>query len=380
MSHPVKGAVRGAFFWTDVMRFCAAFAVVAEHIRDLLFMTSAEAGPISAPWKAFYFLTGFGHEAVMVFFVLSGFWITSAIARRINEPLFWRGYLVDRLSRLLMVIVPALVLGGLLDFASVSLHSLYASGHSGALTMQEPIADRLGPEVLLGNLLFLQTIAVPTFGSNGPLWSLANEFWYYLWFPALLLLKLRRPGIALATLALAIFSPSLIGGFAVWLMGSTLFYLDRSCMTRGDAPWRPGKGLIVGAAAAALLAALLGASRLNLIPHGSEILVGAAFAGFLWVMLRTDPAAHPAAEPFARYGANASFSLYAMHFPLLAFAAAFVPPGHRAMPDAMRLAMFVAMLLAALCAGWVFSLLTERQTPKIRTALRKRLIQGAPAS
>jgi hypothetical protein len=32
----------------------------------------------------------------------------------------------------------------------------------------------------LGNFAFLQTICVPIFGTNGPMWSLANEFWYYI--------------------------------------------------------------------------------------------------------------------------------------------------------------------------------------------------------
>ena len=35
----------------------------------------------------------------------------------------------------------------------------------------------------MGNLFFLQTIFVPPFGSNAPLWSLSFEFWYYLLFP-----------------------------------------------------------------------------------------------------------------------------------------------------------------------------------------------------
>jgi ribosome recycling factor len=30
------------------------------------------------------------------------------------------------------------------------------------------------PATFIGNLLFLQTVAVPTFGSNTPLWSLAR--------------------------------------------------------------------------------------------------------------------------------------------------------------------------------------------------------------
>ena len=33
------------------------------------------------------------------------------------------------------------------------------------------------------NAFFLQTIVGPTFGSNGPLWSLAYEWWYYVLFP-----------------------------------------------------------------------------------------------------------------------------------------------------------------------------------------------------
>jgi hypothetical protein len=36
------------------------------------------------------------------------------------------------------------------------------------------------------NAFFLQTIAGPTFGSNGPLWSLAYEWWYYVLFPLVL--------------------------------------------------------------------------------------------------------------------------------------------------------------------------------------------------
>lgn len=43
----------------------------------------------------------------------------------------------------------------------------------------------LAPAVLLGNLLFLQTKITQEFGSNGPLWSLFSEFWYYVLVPRL---------------------------------------------------------------------------------------------------------------------------------------------------------------------------------------------------
>ena len=55
--------------------------------------------------------------------------------------------------------------------------------------------------VLAANALFLQTIVaarnaphpVPTFGSNGALWSLSYEFWYYLAFPLLVLPAGQEP-------------------------------------------------------------------------------------------------------------------------------------------------------------------------------------------
>jgi len=59
---------------------------------------------------------------------------------------------------------------------------------------------------LPANVFFLQTITVPVYGSNSPLWSLANEFWYYLLFPLLLLAPQRGwlKGGLLFAVALAI--------------------------------------------------------------------------------------------------------------------------------------------------------------------------------
>nr|WP_246447750.1 acyltransferase family protein [Novosphingobium flavum] len=358
------------------MRFCAATAVVAEHARDFLFLTFAEAQAPGAGWKLFYFITGFGREAVMVFFVISGFWITSAIDRRRKGPSFWSDYLIDRLSRLLLVIVPALLIGGLFDLISLRLHSPYAEGLSGALSLTASIQPRMEPQVLLGNLLFLQNIAVPTFGSNGPLWSLANEFWYYLWFPALLLALIqRRPNLALATIAIGLLAPlSLYGGFGVWLMGSALYYLDRMAMagafrSRIAAASGPGRLAWLGAAAC-LLAATASASRLDRLHDFADPAVGLAFALFLWVVLRLDPRRRPAMAAFAGYGAKASFSLYATHFPLVVLLATLLTAGQRGAPDAKTVAMLVLVLAVVLAAGWLFSLLTEQRTAQVRARAR----------
>jgi len=44
------------------------------------------------------------------------------------------------------------------------------------------MTTHLSLDTFLGNLMQLQTIVVSSFGSNGPLWSLANEWWYYVAF------------------------------------------------------------------------------------------------------------------------------------------------------------------------------------------------------
>src|SRR5436190_16032937 len=57
----------------DLSRWVAAFLVVVEHARSLMFPPSGADSQLGLLGKAFYFMTGFGHASVMVFFVMSGF-------------------------------------------------------------------------------------------------------------------------------------------------------------------------------------------------------------------------------------------------------------------------------------------------------------------
>ncbi|NOU03776.1 MAG: acyltransferase [Novosphingobium sp.] len=374
MSDPSHPSGRGAFAWIDAMRFIAAALVVMEHARDLLFVTLREAGGVSPVWQAFYFLTGFGSEAVIAFFVISGFWITAAVERRFGAPDFWRGYLIDRLSRLLIVMVPALAVGAVLDLAAIHLlASPYALGTSGAMTLQTPVTDRLGLGVLLGNLVFLQDLVVPTFGSNGPLWSLANEFWYYLWFPSLLLaLRSRRFGLGLLTLSVGLLSGELVKGFGVWLMGSALFYLDRRIRGASGTGKGQAVGLIGLCVAIAVMAAVYGGSRLGWGGLGHSFVLGSAFALVLWAVLRLDPALPVWLRSMATYGARASFSLYAAHFPFLLLVVSLLPPAARTQPDGPRALLWIAVLALTLGWGWLFARVTEARTGALRGWIRGR--------
>ncbi|NUA26017.1 hypothetical protein FCJ59_04220 [Cupriavidus basilensis] len=136
------------------------------------------------------------------------------------------------MTRLWIVLLPALLLGLFWDSAGIHLAwgPLY-QGTEGNAAQQIDISHNLGVAGLVCNAAFLQTLACQTYGSNGPLWSLANEFWYYLWFPALYgAWHLRRtPQVLLCVLAALVtmgLFHGLVEGFLFWLLGVLAQALD----------------------------------------------------------------------------------------------------------------------------------------------------------
>lgn len=357
-------ADRDLFLWMDAMRSLAALAVVVSHARDL--MMRDYAGP--ALFAPFYAATGLGHSGVVVFFVLSGFWISRAVLARLDQPSFWPGYLIDRLSRLLIVLVPALVIGGLCDWLGANYLGLpIYSGAAGPHSIEQPVAQQLGAWGFIGNLLFLQTILVPAWGSNGPLWSLAYEFWYYVWFPALALLLIwRKAGVALLALAVALANPEIAIGFASWLVGLALLQrLERKPLAAYQ------NRTITILAVGLFFGALLTSGSIKFV--GSDFLLALCFGLFLLALTRGQVRFPAFLALLATFGRQSSFSLYAIHFPVLALAAGLSLDGERLAPSAVSIGLVLALTSLCIGLGWVFSRLTERHTAALRDWLRARL-------
>ena len=79
--------------------------------------------------------------------MLSGFWISRSVLKRLDSPHFWRDYLIDRLSRLLIVLIPALALGGFLEWiGAIQLDLPIYAGTSGAHSVVGPVIDHLRPD------------------------------------------------------------------------------------------------------------------------------------------------------------------------------------------------------------------------------------------
>lgn len=345
------------------MRAALALTVAFGHLWGLLVEDYRPSDSLIV--DAGYFLAGFAHSAVILFFVLSGYWIARSVTARAERGWQWDAYLIDRIARLGIVLVPALLLGGALDWLGFRVLQLPTyDGSTGAWVVTQDLTESLTLRALIGNLLFLQHLIVPPFGSNGPLWSLAFEFWYYLWFPALwLALRYRRPGIALASLGIAFANPEIAFGFLSWLCGAALHGAERRWPDLRLPRWTP-----VAAGLICLAALLWGRTG----EFGAEDpLEAASFALALFTLLRSDPPRIAALGPLATYGARASFSLYAIHFPLMALAAGWIVGPARLAPDARTGVLVVVLLAAALALAWLFAALTEARTERLRRALRR---------
>lgn len=337
----------------DALRAIAALLVMSSHVRDVLL---AEWRPaLGAPMWLFYLLTSLGHPAVTIFFVLSGFWITKVVVERREAGTWsWGGYLLDRLSRLWVVLLPALLLGAAADFVTLRvLH--FPPPRWGSQSIPADVDTHFTLFTFFANAAFLQGQFSYAFGTNGPLWSLANEFWYYLWFPALYAAVATRRITLPAILAIgtAIVFHSFLPGFVCWLCGSALYALSRR-YGRLNATW----GVLGWAPFAALF----------FVDHDSgsglrDIALAVACILPFW---RAKDWPFGKGARLAAYGAGSSYSLYAMHYPLLALAVAALGLHQRLQPSVAAIGGCLVLCVGLALATWAFSQLTERNTKRVR--------------
>jgi peptidoglycan/LPS O-acetylase OafA/YrhL len=379
----------------SAIRWIAAFFVVISHVRTMLFVDYADVSRKNILTEAFYFVTGFGHEAVIVFFVISGFLVGGIAARKLSAGRFdAKDFAIHRFSRIYIVLIPALLAGYALDHAGFSFFddaALYA--HSERYRVNGLLSRQMGWDTFVGNALMLQDISVTVAGSNGPLWSLAYEWWYYCIFFCILVLLAPKRSIptrfaclvAIAALA-TLLPPKVLVWFLIWLTGVAIaFYPSR---WRAPPPW-----LAYGV----LLGALAWARVRHANPYHSLLydfahdFVVAAACFMLLISLMKSRDDHSQASAFHHAMADFSYTTYLVHFPFLAFAVSFLNsvfgiPFFR-QPATGNFIYFAVLLGMAYLYTYAFSLITEKHTQRLRAALhslfragRRKPLPGTPAS
>lgn len=367
----------------DLIRGGSALLVLIGHARNFLMVDAAGVSNPSIGSKAFYLVTSLHHPAVMVFFVLSGYFVGGSVLSAIRQQRFsWFNYSLARLSRLWVVLLPALVLTLAIDWIGLRLapgayrgeyHALFNSGPTLSTAIDH------GLLTFLGNLGFLQTIQMPVFGTNGPLWSLAYEFWYYALFPlALAALPSRKdqwfPRICCWILILCLLwilpAPLLLSGL-IWLMGVAVWRVSKIEVVKRAANswlWKWGGGAIFAVA-------LVGTKLVTI--QGSDFIVGAAFA--LWMPALLGQWTRQGWWSRASLGlSEISFSLYIIHFPIQFFVVGVLLGGTLYQPSASGLAWFVCLNVACIFVSILFWWLFERRTACVRKWVSGVLIKSLP--
>jgi peptidoglycan/LPS O-acetylase OafA/YrhL len=289
---------------------------------------------------------------------------------------------------LYVVLIPALAAGWSLD--SIGIHEFAATGvYFGRWpyrlsSLLYDVSERMSATIALSNAANMQTILTPTLGSNGPLWSLANEYWYYILFPLLLLPfvagQSRSARVAWAACAVALGAllyPEILEYGSIWLLGA----LIRLCPRIPLPPtWMTGV-LVVGAA---LLHVALGNALAFKFPFPLDLGLALVFVTFVHGAVhakRTDPL--PGGKLHAEL-AGFSYSLYLLHFPFVLLVSVWLQSrwgvGLSQLPHGWRpFLLMAALLVAANLYAWLFSLATERHTASVRKFLTQLLFSGTSA-
>jgi peptidoglycan/LPS O-acetylase OafA/YrhL len=306
---------RGLSVYLDLVRLLASVLVVLYHFVG---------------WPHFGVATNalniWGHEAVIVFFVLSGFVIRHAAE---IKDVTLHEFATSRLSRFYSVIIPCLVLTMAFDyFGRAIAPEIYAKVN---------IPDSAGMVFAkLYSTVFMlnESWVVKDFYSNVAYWSICYEFWFYVLF-ALCAYATPRQRLLGGLVVLVLVGPRILVMFPIWLIG-TLAYTERT-----TAHWsRPLVWLafvqpviVFGAYVAFQLrdlgVELIGLDIASRLQHSGYLLTDTLLAASLAVHFaaakRLDQPLLWAlgwAERAIKFGAARSFTLYLLHVPTMFVVAA----------------------------------------------------------
>ncbi|MBA3823031.1 MAG: acyltransferase [Ktedonobacterales bacterium] len=396
--------------YVDGVRGIAATYVMLNHARFLLFISAATALATqpSASFRALLYVlstTRYGVAGVMCFFIVSGYAIHYRQANKLAttwQKMSWRDYAWHRARRLYPPLLAAIVIILVADTLGAHFYPGLYQGTSPVLALGGDHTPTVGS--LLGTLTFTQGFLTKVFGSDDPLWSLAYEAFFYLLYPIVLGLDQRigpvktmgiilalglsvaaliGVGITPAGLGVSLYSPlgiathalNLLALWPAWVAG--VFIADaRAGRVQIPTRW--------WSIAAVVGFGLLISSGLFLVLKNPNVQINDINIFYLvWVVGFVGPigwlcaARHPQRmhdlvgvvfRPLRRLGAM-SYSLYVIHFPILALVCAWWLSTHDQLPRAPWL-MLVGIALVLAIAFGVYTV-AERPFTGKRTFAKK---------
>ena len=337
----------------DMVRAMAAMVVFLGHVRIVFFVPWDELAADNHTLGAelLYAVARFGQEAVLVFFVLSGFFVGGQVIARLEAGRFnLRDYVIDRTTRLMLPLVPACVLTAVVGYL--------LAGNFADLP------------ALLGSAFGLNGIFVDTSFYNPPLWSIAFEIWFYVAAGAAACIftgQARALALILFVAIGYVFSILNASFLLFWVIGALVY----KCRDDLKKPVYFYAGLTF---------AIVGAALFETHHAGPDVMARdravywQAFVcvGFgLMIPYLTTERVGRLFQPLAKvasFMAASSYSLYVFHYPVLKAMTLFLPRIERFGVGPMLAYVAISAVSFSICLGlwWMF----ERHTDDLRGWLK----------
>lgn len=356
--------------YLDFLRFSAALVVVLGHLSQDGFALG---------WIP---LAHLSHEAVVVFFLMSGYIITASTQARIAAGAGAAEYVVARVSRVYSVALPAVVFSVLLAVAIAA----WSPELAGRIHDWRPFSwIDIAASLLFWNQSWSHGTDLPL---NGPYWSLCYEVWYYLLFGLFVFVK-GRTRWPLLLLAAALAGPAIMVLFPIWVLGAWLALhperLPRPGTSVAYLVWL-GAPLLIWLLHASgvdhwlkdkLHEAVPGFWRLVASQRMfTDYLIALLLAAHLWAWQGLPEAIKGCWQRAAAFWAalaGFSFTLYLFHRPMSSFAATLLAP------EAGDVGLALVVVAALVFACWLIAFGTERQLPRWRRLVRRLVSMVGPA-
>ncbi|APW45090.1 acyltransferase family protein [Rhodoferax antarcticus] len=342
--------------YLDLIRVVCALLVVLSHLGH---------GHLVGGYL--WAFTAVGNEAVMAFFVLSGFVIAFVTDQRERSMV---SFAAARLGRLYSVILPAMLLTLGLDAIGQTINA-ESYTNSRAFSSSDPLADYILSAIMLNQ----SWDVTQHFGSNGAYWSIPFEFWYYFIFGSFMLLKDWARWLCTG-LSVALAGPKILVLLPVWLMGVAVYYL---LQRRKPGHW----ALVASLGSLALLTWMLwtdvtgfGKSTFwGMTPNGLpwQYVVGLCFAVHIY---GATGLAQWLAKPFLWFArplallSGSSLALYLFHLPIIALVNAIAAAQGRSVYTT------AAMIILPFAVAMTLGYWCELQKKPLRARLLKLLTKA----
>jgi len=351
------------YYWLDLFRGLAALVVVTTHCRTMLFV---EYGLLPASEKTilnsiFFFLTRVSHEAVLLFFVLSGFLVGGKVIQRLRDGTFdLKSYVLDRTVRIMLPLLSALIL---------------------ILVSNIVIGQQFSVIDYLGNILSLQGILVPWV--SGPLWSLAYEVWFYVlmgaaaWWLTTSKDINRYVSVVILFVCFLIFSHLKATYLFIWLLGAMSF----SYIKKNNFLLYLG---LFSLAASMLALQFFGRESRTFKLHDTEnikticeLCLGISMCLVVQQVIHRKPK-HKLGVFLNKFGtrlADFSYTLYLTHLPIVYMLVHFGFPKSQSI-NAVSIGYYLSAIAISLVSAYAIYLVFEKRTKYVKQIMKMKIPSG----